>query len=190
MWVGVDPGGKSNFGVAFIHDDGVVETACVSCAAEAVSLVDREPAGVGIDAPMWWSAGPSGDRLADQWIRKTYGLSGGQVQASNSLRGAALVQGALFAERLRSVYPGINMTEVHPKAVLKALKLADDELLARYGLKGELHSEHERDAIVSAIAAREGFTGRWQRDLSQHRLGEEQDPDAYWLGPMRYFWPE
>ncbi|MEO1188549.1 MAG: DUF429 domain-containing protein [Pseudomonadota bacterium] len=189
MWIGVDPGGRKNFGVALLRSDQPVKTTCVSCAAEALSLINECPAGIGIDAPMWWSAGPSGDRRADQWIRQTYSMSGGQVQASNSLRGAALVQGALFADGIRLRYPAVGITEVHPKAVLRALSITDDKLLETFGLTGEISSDHERDAIVAAIAAREGFSGRWSRDLSKDRLPNEQDPDTYWLAPMRYFWP-
>lgn len=90
VWIGVDPGGKGNFGVAVLRSGKPAETWCVDCADEAVETIaqrlESAPAGVGIDAPMWWSSGLSGDRLADQWIRSQYGLSGGNVQTANSLR--------------------------------------------------------------------------------------------------------
>lgn len=199
MWIGADPGGAGNFGIALLNDDGRYSTACVSCADEAVDFVLRsssKPTGAGIDAPMWWSGGLSGDRAADRWIRKRYGIAAGTVQAANSLRGAALVQGALFAERIRLKFPGLPLTESHPKAVLRALGLPGTDESSRwaefcrtYAISGEHASEHERDAVIGAITAREGFLGRWPRDLSQHRLPSEQDPSAYWLAPMRYFWP-
>jgi len=86
MWLGVDPGGKSAFGIALLDEAGTVRSTCVSCAEEALG-------------------GFSSDRLADQWLRKTYRIKAEPVQAANSLRGAALVQGALFVDGLRRRYP-------------------------------------------------------------------------------------
>src|SRR5271166_690717 len=62
MWIGVDPGGKDAFGLAILNDDGRFSTHCFSCADEAIKHLGERPAGIGIDAPMWWSSGPSGDR--------------------------------------------------------------------------------------------------------------------------------
>jgi hypothetical protein len=49
--------------------------------------------------------------------------------------------------------------------------------------------EHERDAFLAAVAAREGFQGRWTNDLARTRAASEQDPSTYWLAPIYYFWP-
>ncbi|MEO8275813.1 MAG: hypothetical protein ABI639_06305 [Thermoanaerobaculia bacterium] len=131
--------------------------------------------------------------MADQWIRKTYGLSGGEVQTANSLRGAALVQGAMFATRIRDRFPSVPITEAHPKVVMKVLRA---KTWARFARQFSVvapprpSSDHERDATISAVSAREGFEGRWKRDLSLERGLSEQDPQAYWLAPVRYFWPE
>jgi predicted nuclease with RNAse H fold len=145
---------------------------------------------MGVDAPLWYSSGRSSDRLADQWIRKTYGLPSGQVQAANSLRGAALVQAAMFIERLRERFPGTPATESHPKAVLKALRLDETGFRCRYAITGYQGTEHERDAIIAAVAAREGFSGRWRRDLSAERHLSEQNPMRYHLAPIHYWWPD
>lgn len=195
-WVGADPGGKGAFGIAILRADGTVETATTDCADEAVGFVLRNvvapPAGVGVDAPLWWSSGPASARMADQWLRDTYGLSGGQVQTANSLRGAALVQAAMFVQRLREHYPGVPVTEAHPKALLQILaKRRWKAFAARFGISlAKAQSEDERDAIISAVAAREGFEGRWKNDLSTQRDECEQDPKRYWLAPVHYFWPE
>ncbi|MFC2033226.1 DUF429 domain-containing protein [Chloroflexota bacterium] len=194
-WVGVDPGGKGNFGIAILTDDGQSHISCVNCADEAVAFVqghvDGMPCGVGIDAPLWWSSGRSGDRYADRWLRKRYGLPGGQVQTANSLRGAALTQAAMFIQRMREIYPTVPITESHPKALLQALTQDDWELFAgRFGLKVATAKDHERDALIAAVSAREGFQGRWPHDLSIKRLTSEQDPRSYWLAPVYYFWPE
>lgn len=196
-WIGVDPGGKDNFGVAVLHPDGSAYTCCVNCADEAKDVIrehvkDREPAGVGVDAPLWWSSGISGGRCVDQWLRDTYHLSGGQVQSVNSLRGAALAQGMMFVHRIREEFAAIPVTETHPKALLVALNSDEGDFYRRCSVRldAETVSEHERDAIISAVAAREGFERRWTKDLSICRCPSEQDPSKYWLAPIHYFWPD
>jgi predicted nuclease with RNAse H fold len=197
VWVGADPGGKNNFGVAILLPDGSAHTRCVSFADEAVDVVygwldGSSPTGVGVDAPLWWSSGRSGGRFVDQDLRDTYGLSGGQVQAPNSLRGAALAQGAMFVLRIRERYPKVGVTETHPKALLVALDMTEGEAFwYRFSVdwSSAQRPEHERDALISAVAAREGFEGRWSRDLSKNRYPSEQDPSESWLGPVHYYWP-
>jgi predicted nuclease with RNAse H fold len=194
-WVGADPGGLGNFGIALLTQNAIPLTRCVDCADEAVAFVKSnvgvEISGVGVDAPLWWSSGRSSDRLADQWLRKRYGLSAGEVQPANSLRGAALVQATMFVLRLREAVPAVRVTEVHPKALLKILGCDGIQtLLGRSDVPDTWRSEHERDAVIAAVAAREGFEGRWTHDLSLVRSPSEQDPSTSWVGPIRYFWPE
>jgi predicted nuclease with RNAse H fold len=119
VWIGADPGGSE------------VTTACVSCADQAVAMISARPAGVGVDAPLWWSSGRSAEREADRWIRRTYGIPAGTVQTPNSLRGAALVQGAMFVQRLRENFPGVPVTETHPKAAAIALGAGTDYISRR-----------------------------------------------------------
>ncbi len=189
VWVGADPGGADAFGLAILSTSGEVTTACVSCADDAISLITSRPLGVGVDAPLWWSSGRSAERKADQWIRSTHKISSGTVQTANSLRGAALVQGVMFVSWLREKFPGVLVTEAHPKAVTKALGGWNCPAISKLG-SIVVMGEHERDATMAAIAAREGFEGRWTRDLSLVRHSSEQDPKSYWLAPVSYFWPE
>ena len=86
----------------------------------------------------------------------------------------------------------VGVTETHPKALLKALKITLGEFLSRFNVAvgNGNRREHERDALVSAVAAREGFEGRWAHDLGELRGPSEQDPSQFWLAPVRYFWPE
>jgi predicted nuclease with RNAse H fold len=188
-----------NFGLAILNPDGSTLTWRVGCADEAIKVISgylstghlsTRPKGVGVDAPLWWSSGPSGDRLADQWLRKTFRLSGGEVQAANSLRGAALVQGAMFVQRVRELFSEVPVTETHPKAVLKALGLDEKSFRQRFSITFEGKSPHERDAVISAVAAREGFSGRWKKDLASVRHPSEQDTQHFWLAPIHYYWPE
>lgn len=150
------------------------------------------PAGIGVDAPLWWSSGAAGLRKADQWIRDEYHLPSRNVQAVNSLWGSVLAQGMMFVLRAREAFPGVNVTETHPKALLRALgrdkwngyfkALETDATL-------DSDPDHQRDAVISAVAAREGFEGRWTRDLTRDRYPSEQDPSNHWLGPVHYYWP-
>ena len=194
-WVGADPGGKGSFGVAILTAGDQPLSLAVDCADDAIDFIRaqlaRAPAGVGVDAPLWWSSGRSGDRHADRWLRKRYGLSGGEVQAANSLRGAALTQGAMFVHRMREHYPTVPVTETHPKALLKAVTENRWDLFStRFHVNSSPPDEHARDAIVAAVAARESFEGRWTHDLGATRLAGEQDPLNYWLAPVHYYWPE
>ena len=186
IWVGVDPGGEGNFGVAILREGMPPVLKCVNCADEAVALISERPAGAGVDAPLWWTSGRSSFRMADDWIRRTY--KGSVVLALNSLWGAALVQGMMFVARLRQKFPGVPVTETHPKATAVALGEWGSPQIQAFGCpKGVV--EHVRDAYLSAIAAREGFSGRWTHDLSLYRYPSEQDPRAHWLAPVHYFWP-
>ena len=194
VWVGADPGGNKHFGVCMLGESGAVQTWLGDSADDAVKWLGdhllEKPDGAGVDAPLWWSSASGGGRLADGWIRKTYGIHSGTVQSGNSLQGAALIQGAMFVVRLREMFGTIPITETHPKAVLQALGFSRDEFCVRYSVKNEPCSEHESDAMVSAVAAREGFEGRWTLDLAEGRFDSEQDPSSFWLAPVHYYWPE
>jgi predicted nuclease with RNAse H fold len=150
------------------------------------------PAGIGVDAPLWWSSGKGGLRRTDEWIRDRYSLHHRNVQAVNSLWGSVLAQGMMFVARMREVFPGVAVTETHPKAILAAL---GDELWKAHftailtSLTLDSKPDHERDAVISAVAAREGFEGRWKKDLVDDRYVSEQNPSAHWLAPIHYFWP-
>jgi predicted nuclease with RNAse H fold len=99
----------------------------------------------------------------------------------------------MFVSRIREFFPEIPVTETHPKAVLPAVERTwweDEFRAARATITLDARPDHERDAVISAIAAREGFEGRWKVDLSRDRFPCEQDPSAHWLAPVHYFWPE
>jgi hypothetical protein len=97
----------------------------------------------------------------------------------------------MFVARMREHYPAIPITESHPKALLKACCSGIwNSFAERFRIRCEAAGEHGRDAVIGAVAAREGFTGRWPNDLSEYRLAGEQDPKSYWLAPVSYYWPE
>ena len=190
-WFGADPGGKDKFGVAALRADGSFDTWCCSSVDQAVRLIDT-PEAIGIDCPMWWTSAIGGGRRVDAWLRRTYGIRSGTVQSVNSLRGAVVVQGIMLAMRLRKRLPDLPITETHPKALLAALALNSapwSRLAEMFGLKGDAPlGTHRRDALLSAVATREGACGRWH-DLSANRDPEELDPKQLWFGPVAYWWP-
>ena len=194
-WVGADPGGKGKFGLAFLDGGGKLSCELVSSVDEAVkAIVDRgEPLALGIDAPMWWSSGEAGGRKVDETLRRVYGIPSGTVQSANSLRGAALVGGALLASRIRDQFPRarIEITETHPKALLYLPGFGRDSFQRKFEWSGWSRNEDEQDAAIAAVCAREGFSGNWTTDLADKRFRNEseQDPKDYWLAPMHYFWP-
>ena len=192
FWVGADPGGKDAFGLAFLDASGGLNCTTVSSVDEATGRIIQqgEPLALGIDAPMWWSSGKGGGRRADELLRKRYGIPSGTVQSVNSLRGAVLVGGTMLAFRVRREFRSTRITESHPKALLRALALDGSGFAKNFGIPSAWSNEHERDAAIAAVCAKEGFEGRWTTDLASHRYDSEQDPKRYWLRPMCYFWPE
>ena len=86
----------------------------------------------------------------------------------------------MLAYCIRQEFPGTPITETHPKAVLHARNFSIDLgpdpdspdfdagarcLAQKYKVRGCWNNEHERDAIVGAICAREGFKKNWTTDL-------------------------
>ena len=114
------------------------------------------------------------------------------MQTANSLRGAVLIQGHLLIEKARKNHRQSRIAEPHPKALLRAFELSCwSQIKTKFALDGpKPSSEHERDAILAAVAAREGFSGRWRKDLSRDRDPNEQDPAKLWFGPVHYWWPD
>ena len=135
--LGFDPGGKDNFGWCVCQADnnqlrvkriGVVDNAeavidQVKMAVRSLDCSgDPKVLAAGIDAPMRWS--PKGNRNIDNTIRDALKSNGfppkkvaGTVQHVNSLRGGCSVQGLLLGKYLLEAYPGLEITETHPKAL-------------------------------------------------------------------------
>jgi predicted nuclease with RNAse H fold len=188
-WYGADPGGIDKFGVAALHDNGTFDTWCCSSVGEALDHI-RQPKAVGIDCPLWWTSAEGGSRRADNLLRHPpFCVPSGTVQSVNSLRGAVIAQGLLLAVRLRKIDPRIKICETHPKALLFVLKLLKSPWprIARcFGLHGDEPGNHERDALLGAVAAREGFSHRWTIDFAKERDEGEFDVT---MEPVNYWWP-
>jgi predicted nuclease with RNAse H fold len=193
-WFGADPGGINRFGVARLNDDGSFASICVSGVEQAISQIGQKPNAIGIDCPLWWSASKTGDRLVDRQLRRRYRIAGGTVATVNSLRGAVIAQGPMLAWLLAKKFGEVPITETHPKALLIALKLHTESwktIASKLSIRGnEPASEHERDALLSAVVARNAFLKRWNVDLSLSRTESELDPKKMWFGSVSYVWPE
>jgi predicted nuclease with RNAse H fold len=99
----------------------------------------------------------------------------------------------MFVARIREDFPGVEVTETHPKALFAAKpaewKRHFQALASLTDITLHDPLDDRRDALISALAAREGFEGRWKKDLIDERFEAEQDPSNHWLAPVHYFWP-
>lgn len=206
LWLGFDPGGAEKFGVALLDGRGAkpaVQTAVVSCAAEALTWAKDSAGGImpsaaGIDTLAFWSVGIAGWREADRWLRGHYREVQKSVQTPNGLYGSMLMQGMILALLLRQQWPEIKLTETHPKVLYftrtrRRHRWEGESDMMRRWLEGELAcaiqlaNDHEFDALISAWAAREGFSGRWPRDLRTIPSSNQILEPA---GAIHYWWPE
>ena len=156
--------------------------------------IDGEvPQAAGIDAPLWWSLGSSGLRDTARRLHVRYPAARQSILAVNSLWGSVLVQGVLVAHLLRDRFTSMGLTEAHPKAVLVALGHDFwEQKFAAIPLDVTLDDpvDNRRDALIAAVAAREGFRRVWPEDLVAKLPTSEQNPSSRWLAPVHYYWPE
>jgi predicted nuclease with RNAse H fold len=189
-WGGADPGGVKNFGVCTLFEDGTFISKVVSDISAAIEFLGK-PQFIGIDCPMWWSLDQGGGRSVDARLRRAYRIHPGTVQSVNSLKGAVLVQGILLAMKLREYQSEIAITETHPKAMLYARRQNYKSFFDEMGVQSPMpETEHEKDALVGAIVAREAALGRWTVDLASKRGPSELDSNNMWFGRVNYYWFE
>jgi predicted nuclease with RNAse H fold len=173
-YLGFDPGGAGRFGWAILSGSGLplclvdrgVADHAEGAFTSAMNSAEWRFDAVGIDAPLFWRK--DGDRRADQLVREAItqrGCHNATVQSVNSLPGACSIQGMLVALMCqRRDANAMPMTEAHPKALLWLLDKAsierhhDDialvdlgDYVVGAGVQGA--SDHERDAVLGAVAA-------------------------------------
>jgi hypothetical protein len=206
--LGFDPGGTSQLGWAVLERDGrstptARNTGTSSNAedalADALACVSSGDTlrGAGIDSPLYWT--PRGERAADGRVRQSIQECGaphaaGTVQHPNSLRGACVVQGPTMALLLRRRFPDIQITEAHPKALLWVLGLANSQRRAEEVSVADLSAfvrcnavacEHERDAVLAAVAA----FAMIDRSPSWRDLAAEEKEAILLAGEVAYWFP-
>jgi Protein of unknown function (DUF429) len=188
--VGFDPGGRGRFGWCIVQFDcdppsftgGVCDHAEVAVRS-AQQALGEPPEAIGVDAPLFWVSGE--DRVSDREVRRMVRAAGGHngtVLHVNSLQGACLVQGILVAWMAARSWPGVPITEAHPKALLRVSEAARAFSAHAPPSRGD----HVRDAALAAFAARaSAMNADGWRDLA----ALEKTPFFPAVSPVRYWFP-
>lgn len=206
-FIGYDPGGNGAHGLAVLTVDAhrvvdfshaTVDTA--QQAIEAFKACRVAPTVLGIDTLTCWSTGPSGWRPADRWLRARYPDVVHSVVAANSMFGAMAINGGAVIQSLRSHWPKLGITEVHPKVLYRAMsgtkydaehrgQAMCEWLGSQLGCEVMVSNDHVWDALLCAFAAWQGFTGKWKRNLHKEPLVDGETL-VHPFGPSRFWWPE
>ena len=101
IYLGFDPGGDRNFGVALLDGDRMI----ASTASNVDEVINwsvrecgsRQPVAAGIDTLLHWSTGKSGTRPCDLFLRAKYPAAKNSVMTPNSLYGAMAIGGMALA---------------------------------------------------------------------------------------------
>jgi hypothetical protein len=207
IFIGYDPGGNGKHGVAaLIVESGQpvhAQSALVETAEQAICwILDRadRPAAIGVDTLTCWSTGSSGWRPADRWLKERYPPVQGSVASSNSLYGSMSINGMTTLVALRAAIPELMVTETHPKVLhwhmvqrpydFTSNQAAMLETLGEgLGFHFTCASDHEWDAVLSALVAFRGVSGQWTHDLHQLPTTADERLIAP-CGETKYFWPE
>jgi len=212
-YLGYDPGGNEKHGCAALHvtpGKTTCEATSVGTADEAVKWFKKHEGvdGLGVDTATAWSGGHAGDRPADLWLRDQYRPVHKSVGAPNSLAGSFAINGIYVIARLRESWPDLWVTEALPKVLLYALSrevykdvgAADhEEWLRRWcgledppRLSKKKGDDHDRDALLAALAAWRWRTDEWTLDLHEDKEVLDQFPVPKPLHPAGttvYAWP-
>jgi hypothetical protein len=203
-----DPGGQEKkFGCACLDINvGGFEaySACsVDDALDWTKKTLKVPVAAGIDTLLFWQSTKAGWRGADHFLRKRYPQCQSSIMAANSMYGSMSVQGAVLATRLEANWNNLLLTETHPKVLWAHLqfeyptghnwKNGHPEPVQRWlkeeTLNGDIKSEHEFDALLSAWAAKNAYTKEWHHDLSNESADDQQHENVSPLKNFHYFWP-
>jgi predicted nuclease with RNAse H fold len=204
--VGYDPGGNGAHGVAKLSIRGgqpeFLETITLKTAEDVISYLEdlSTIVAIGVDTLTCWSTGLGAWRPADRWLRNHYVNVRNRIVAPNGLFGAMSLNGMAVLVAARLQFPGIPITETHPKVLYWHLsnqeydytssKVAMDKTLAHaLGIDVAPATEHEWDAALSTLAALKGVSGWWTLDLHSlpNVIGERIVSPC---GRTNYYWPE
>ena len=176
--VGYDPGGngKHGFARATVRDGEIVcvTTKTLQTAEDVVRSIlgGEKPLGLGVDTLTCWSTGRSGWRPADCWLRQRYPAVKKAIVAPNSLFGAMSVNGMAVLLTVRQAFPGIFVTETHPKVLYYAL------VQTALRLQRPKHIRHERPPEL--MARRQGRTSERAR-VGRRHLDSPGRPWTQWV---------
>ena len=215
IFLGYDPGGTNNHGVAAIttNEAGIPQNAAIHCVATAEAALawllqhaeGNEPAGLGIDTLTKLCTGDCGWRPADDLLRDAYPDAQDSVASPNSLFGSMGLNGLTVGRIFREQWPKVVISETHPKVLYHAISsevyrevpLAQKRqallgwlTLQPAQIAGQINTDDKWDALISAYAAMKGVLGAWAHDLhlapvTPNRHGRYVAP----FGPTQYYWP-
>lgn len=207
IFAGYDPGGNGKHGVALIVAEGGCPVSACCTHVETTEAAIRWFSGqsesltaIGVDTLTCWSTGPSGWRPADRWLKERYPEVRRSVASPNSLYGSMSVNGMALLVALKAAHPQLLITETHPKVLHWQMEqrpydfvsnqaLMLEILTEQIGFRVDCSSDHDWDAMLSALAALRGVFGQWHRDL--HLLPTARDERLVMpCGDTKYFWPE
>jgi|KBSMisStandDraft_5_1062788.scaffolds.fasta_scaffold283733_2 hypothetical protein len=207
MFFGYDPGGNGKHGVAALfieHGNPIaLQSALVETAEAAVQWFagrSGAPIAIGVDTLTCWSTGSSGWRPADRWLKGRYPKVQASIASPNSLYGAMSINGMAALLALREIFPKLLVTETHPKVLhwhilrrpydyISGQAYMLEALTKELGIEVTSSSDHEWDAVLSALVAFRGVSGQWRRDL--HKLPTTKTERLVMpFGVTNYFWPE
>ncbi len=209
---GFDPGGEGGFGWALVENSnvlplnfiasGVADNCDDAWQAVANAVGNNLLDGVAIDSPLYWSATT---RHVDLILRQELEhfrakVPHGTVQAVNSLRGACLVQGILVARHARDSFPGIHISECHPKVIIWQLGFATherhhnavpiDDFAQFFTLPDRALLEHERDSVISTLSSwamlHNPYGWNDLRDLDPGAYSPLGDDIAFWMPVLNH----
>lgn len=204
---GYDPGGNQSHGFAILEiENGIctnltIET--LTTADDVIAELDKlgnDLKGIGIDTLAAWSAGISGWRSADIWLRESYPDVRNSIVSPNGLYGSMALNGMMVLHEIRKSNPLIQVTETHPKVLYWALtqnrysyseqcKLMDEFLGKTLNCTIETKDDHQWDAAISAVAALRGISGEWSHDLF-HEKNSDVGRLIFPVGETKYWWPK
>lgn len=205
-FVGYDPGGDKKHGIAEmrIENGSVVSlvTKTLGTTEDVIAYTESLPAlvGLGVDTLTCWSTGQGGWRPADRYLRRRYEGVRNSVVTPNGMFGSMGLNGMAFLVAMRRRYPGVPVTETHPKVLHWHLygkphdhsarkREMNEDLGLLIGKRTDPTDEHQWDAATSAYAAFKGLAGHWPQDLHTHELAKGERLIMP-CGMTNYFWPE
>ena len=132
---------------------------------------------------------------ADHRLHARYPAARQSILAVNSLWGSVIVQGVLVAHLLRDRFL-LHGVDRGSSKKLFCWPLSHDFWEQKFSCDSvrcdtlTIQMDNRRDALITAVAAREGFRRVWREDLFTKLPTSAQNLSSRWLAPVHYYWLE